>query len=90
MPCWWLRFCSQGCLCLSSGPEGPQVLVEPSLGAELHWQCWVTLVFAVLPPLFWQKTGPGSPAGSGAPCACRGNGKVGMQSQDNGMVKHDD
>lgn len=44
--------CSQRCFCLSSGPEGPQVLVEPSLGAELHWQCWV---FAVFLPLFWQK-----------------------------------
>lgn len=86
MPCWWLRFCSAH-KDVSVSPLAPRA---PSLGAELHWQCWVTLVFAVLPPLFWQKTGPGSPAGSGAPCACRGNGKVGMQSQDNGMVKHDD
>lgn len=54
-----------------------------------HSKCWVTSVLALLPPLFWQKTGPGSPTGSRSPCASGRNGGVSMQSQDHRMVKQD-
>jgi len=49
-----------------------------------HRQHRVTSVFAVLPPLFQQKSGPGSPAGSGATCAGGRNGSVSRRSRTMG------